>query len=87
MLNFNEFVLNEEQNPAVAALEKLIKDKMSKIPDLKKAAKEGKKELEGKIASLKAQSKAYTEIAALMTRLSGEIARAKPDQSEPINIY
>jgi hypothetical protein len=88
MLNFNQFVLNEAENPAVKALEAQIKDKMSKIPDVKKTAKEGKNDLDGKIASLKAQVKAYTELSALMNRLAGELTRAESKgQTETTNIY
>lgn len=88
MVNFYEFRLMEaEDNPAISALEGQIKDKMSKLPDIKKEAKEGKKGVEAKIASLDAQAKAYSDLSALMQRLSGELARLGTGQQQSTNIY
>lgn len=88
MLNFFDFrIMEAEDSPAVSQLESQIKDKLSKISDMKKQAKEGKRGNEAKIASLTAQAKAYTEISGLMTRLAGELGRAETSKEGTTNIY
>lgn len=88
MLNFYEFRLNEaEINPRVSQLEEQIKEKLGKMSDLKKEAKAGKTGNDAKVASLNAQSKAYNEIATLMTSLSAEIGRAGVSKETTTNIY
>jgi len=88
MLSFSDFKLLEAaDSPAVTALETQIKDKLNGISDLKKTAKEGKKGVEAKVASLTAQSKAYSEISNLMTRLAGELGRGDTSKEGTTNIY
>lgn len=88
MLNFLEFrLLEAESNPRITQLEDQIKEKLGKISEMKKIAKEGKKGLDAKISSLNAQSKAYSEISDLMTRLAGELGRIDTSKEGTTNIY
>lgn len=88
MLNFLEFrILEAEDNPRISQLEDQIKDKLSKISDIKKDAKAGKTGNEAKIASLTAQSKAYNDISTMMKNLATEIGRAGASKEATTNIY
>jgi predicted GTPase len=88
MLNFLEFkILEAEQNPKISQLEDQIKNKLSKISDLKKEAKAGKSGNEAKVSSLSAQAKAYSEISSLMNNLVGELRKVQNDKESSTNIY